>query len=95
MKYSKYFGAKRCRFIKSESNLAPRGAGHFKSEIIRCDNWGGGSLKILGFGFFTAPKEVRYNFRNLQFLHLIDLLSYSYFIEFKEHFHSCHYYPRH
>jgi hypothetical protein len=52
-------------------------------------------LKILGFGFFTAPKEVRYNFGNLQFLHLIDLLSYSYFIEFKEHFHSCHYYPRH
>jgi len=56
---------------------------------------GGGPLKILGFGFFTAPKEVRYNFGNLQFLHLIDLLSYSYFIEFKEHFHSCHYYPRH
>ena len=37
MKYSKYFGAKRRRFIKSESNLAPRDASHFKSENIRCD----------------------------------------------------------
>jgi hypothetical protein len=37
MKYSKYFGAKRRGFIKSESNLAPRGASHFKSENIRCD----------------------------------------------------------
>jgi hypothetical protein len=37
MKYSKYFGAKRRGFIKSESNLAPRGACHFKSENIRCD----------------------------------------------------------
>jgi hypothetical protein len=37
MKYSKYFGAMRRRFIKSESNLVPRGARHFKSENIRCD----------------------------------------------------------
>jgi len=37
MKYSKYFGAKRRGFIKSESNLAPRGVSHFKSENIRCD----------------------------------------------------------
>ncbi len=39
MKYSKYFGAKRRGFIKSESNLAPRGASHFKSENIRCDTY--------------------------------------------------------
>ncbi len=38
MKYSKYFGTKRRGFIKSESNLEPRGASHFKSENIRCDN---------------------------------------------------------
>ncbi len=38
MKYSKSFGTKRRGFIKSESNLVPRGAGHFKSENIRCDN---------------------------------------------------------
>ncbi len=37
MKYSKYFGAKRRGFIKSESNLAPKGASHFKTQIIRCD----------------------------------------------------------
>jgi hypothetical protein len=37
MKYSKYFGAKRRRFIKSESILAPKGASHFKNENIRCD----------------------------------------------------------
>ncbi len=37
MKYSKYFGAKRRGFIKSESNLVPRGASHFKSENIMCD----------------------------------------------------------
>ncbi len=38
MKYSKYFGAKRCGFIKSESILAPKGASHFKNENIKCDN---------------------------------------------------------
>jgi len=37
MKYSKYFGTKRRGFIKSESNLAPKGASHFKTENIRCD----------------------------------------------------------
>ncbi len=37
MKYSKYFGAKRRGFIKTESNLAPKGASHFKNENIRCD----------------------------------------------------------
>jgi hypothetical protein len=37
MKYSKYFGAKQCGFIKSESILAPKGASHFKSENIKCD----------------------------------------------------------
>ncbi len=37
MKYLKYFGAKRHRFIKSESILAPKGASHFKNENIRCD----------------------------------------------------------
>ncbi len=36
MKYSKYFGAKRHGFIKSESNLVPKGASHFKNENIRC-----------------------------------------------------------
>jgi hypothetical protein len=40
MKYSKYFGAKRRGFIKSESNLAPKGAGYFKSQNIRCDSTG-------------------------------------------------------
>jgi hypothetical protein len=38
MKYSKYFGAKRHGFIKSESILAPKGAIHFKNENIKCDN---------------------------------------------------------
>jgi hypothetical protein len=38
MKYSKYFGAKRRGFIKSESILAPKGASQFKNENIRCDN---------------------------------------------------------
>ncbi len=37
MKYSKYFGAKRRGFIKSESNLAPKGTSHLKNENIRCD----------------------------------------------------------
>ncbi len=37
MKYSKYFGSKQRRFIKSESILAPKGASHFKNENIRCD----------------------------------------------------------
>ncbi len=37
MKYSKYFGAKRRGFIKSESNLAPKGASHFKTQNIKCD----------------------------------------------------------
>ncbi len=37
MKYLKYFSAKRRGFIKSESNLAPKGASHFKNENIRCD----------------------------------------------------------
>ncbi len=37
MKYSKYFGAKRHGLIKSESNLAPKGASHFKTQNIRCD----------------------------------------------------------
>jgi len=39
MKYSKYFGAKRRRFIKSESNLVPKGVSHFKNENIRCDTF--------------------------------------------------------
>jgi hypothetical protein len=39
MKYSKYFGAKQRGFIKSESNLAPKGASHFKNENIRCDKY--------------------------------------------------------
>jgi hypothetical protein len=38
MKYSKYFGAKWRRFIKSESILASKGASQIKSENIRCDN---------------------------------------------------------
>ncbi len=37
MKYSKYFGAKRRGFIKSEGILVPKGASHFKNENIRCD----------------------------------------------------------
>ncbi len=37
MKYSKYFGAKRRGFIKSESILAPKDASHFKNENIKCD----------------------------------------------------------
>jgi hypothetical protein len=37
MKYSKYFGAKRRGFIKSESILVLKGASHFKNENIRCD----------------------------------------------------------
>ena len=37
MKYSEYFGAKRCGFIKSESVLAPKGASHYKNENIKCD----------------------------------------------------------
>jgi hypothetical protein len=32
MKYSKYFGAKRGRFIKSKSALAPKGGIHLLSE---------------------------------------------------------------
>ncbi len=37
MKYSKYFGAKRCGFIKSKSVLAPKGAIHLLNENIRYD----------------------------------------------------------
>jgi hypothetical protein len=37
MKGSKYFGAKRRGFIKSESILAPKGASHFKNENSKCD----------------------------------------------------------
>ncbi len=37
MKYSKYFGAKWCGFIKSESILAPKGASRFKTQNIRYD----------------------------------------------------------
>jgi hypothetical protein len=33
MKYSKYFGAKQHGFIKSESNLAPKGASHLRMKI--------------------------------------------------------------
>jgi len=38
MKCSKYFGAKWCGFIKSESILAPKGASRFKTQNIRYDN---------------------------------------------------------
>jgi hypothetical protein len=38
MKYSKYFGAKRRGFIKSESILAAKGTSQFKNENIKCDN---------------------------------------------------------
>jgi hypothetical protein len=37
MKYSKYFGAKRCGFIKSKSVLAPKGTIHLLNENIRYD----------------------------------------------------------
>jgi hypothetical protein len=37
MKYSKYFGAKRHRFIKSKSVLVPKGAIHLLNENIRYD----------------------------------------------------------
>ncbi len=37
MKYSKYFGAKRRRFIKSISVLAPKGTVHLLNENIRYD----------------------------------------------------------
>ncbi len=37
MKYSKYFGAKRRRFIKSKSVLAQKGAIHLLNENIRYD----------------------------------------------------------
>jgi len=37
MKYSKYFGTKRHRFIKIKSVLAPKGALHLLSENIRYD----------------------------------------------------------
>ncbi len=45
MKCSKYFGAKWHGFIKSESILAPKGASHFKTQNIRCDN----KIKSLAF----------------------------------------------
>jgi hypothetical protein len=37
MKYSKYFGAKRRRFIKSRSVLVPKGVIHLLSENISYD----------------------------------------------------------
>jgi hypothetical protein len=37
MKYSKYFGAKQCGFIKSKSVLAPKGVIHILNENIRYD----------------------------------------------------------
>ncbi len=39
MKYSKYFGAKRHRFIKIKSILAPKGAIHLLNENIRYDKY--------------------------------------------------------
>ncbi len=39
MTYSKYFGAKRCGFIKSKSVLAPNGAIHLLNENIRYDTY--------------------------------------------------------
>jgi hypothetical protein len=37
VKYSKYFGAKRRGFIKSNSVLVPKGAIHLLNENIRYD----------------------------------------------------------
>jgi hypothetical protein len=39
MKYSKYFGTKRRRFIKSKSVLAPKGTIHLLNENIRYDTY--------------------------------------------------------
>jgi hypothetical protein len=38
MKYSKYFGAKRCGFIKIKGVLVPKGALHLLSENISYDS---------------------------------------------------------
>jgi hypothetical protein len=48
MKCSRYFGAKWRGFIKSESILVPKGASHFKTQNIRCDNLTKSSLLSLG-----------------------------------------------
>ncbi len=38
VKYSKYFGAKRCGSIKSKSVLVPKGVTHLLNENIRYDS---------------------------------------------------------
>jgi hypothetical protein len=80
MKYSKYFGAKRHGFIKSESNLAPKGMSHFKSENIRCDtcyfiNLHIHQLAISPTVHFSNFPFVKLHFVNLPFHHFAILLN--------------------
>jgi hypothetical protein len=63
MKCSKYFGAKRHGFIKSESILAPKGASHFKNENIKCDKSKKG-LKWISCVLQQPQKVLKYWDRN-------------------------------